>query len=253
MTQTATLTAIRRVRQSWTQSRTITTLAPGEFHVWLAPLDPTRAGEFEQLLSPDERAKAACYRFAEHRRQFIVARGFLRSILGGYLEADPASIRFEFNEYGKPSMPGHPDQTIKFNLSHSGDLALYAFALESEIGVDIECVKSSVINDGMLSHCLTPWEIAYFHTLDGRSRESFFFDCWVRKEAFLKLRGDGFMTPPNQIEVSSTIPSSKSFTNLRFRSQLSALSIQDLPVIPGYKAAIALEGFGLEGKFFTAG
>ena len=253
MDQINTLTTVREVRKNWDPSRPIPAIGKDEFHVWLARLNEGRAVEFEHVLSTDEREKAACYRFPQHRKQFIVARGLLRSILGRYLDTDPGHIEFEYNEYGKPLIAGAEGSTFKFNLSHSGDLALYAFTHNREIGVDIEYIKTSVIHASMLSQCLTPWEVAYLCTLTGRAREAFFYDCWVRKEAYLKLRGDGFATPPNKIEVSGAIASSARFNRSRTWLFKPPVSFHETPAIRGYSAVVVVEEPDLKGKFWIAG
>jgi 4'-phosphopantetheinyl transferase len=253
MAQSNTLTTVREVRKNWDPPRPIPAIEEDEFHVWLARLNEGRSVEFEHVLSDDERENAARYRFPQHRKQFVVARGLLRSILGRYLDTDPAQIRFEYNEFGKPRIAGEAGSAFKFNLSHSGDLALYAFTREREIGVDIEYLKTSVIHASMLSQCLTPWEAAYLCTLSGRDRESFFFDCWVRKEAYLKLRGDGFATPPNKIEVSGAIASSAKFNRSRTGLFTPPVSFHETPAIRGYSAVVAVEEPDLKGKFWIAG
>ena len=72
----------------------------------------------------------------------MAARGFLRAILGLYLDCTPTELRFKYTEYGKPSL-ANPDvnSNLSFNLAHSGKLALYGITLERAIGVDIEQVR----------------------------------------------------------------------------------------------------------------
>src|SRR5687768_117235 len=112
------------VIDSFWQSPGDLSLETNEAHLWLAPLDVKNVVELEQVISHDERARAARFRFDLHRKQFITARGFLRIILGKYLLTKPQHIRFEYGEFGKPSIVG--ESAIKFNVSHSGNLAFYA-------------------------------------------------------------------------------------------------------------------------------
>ena len=110
-------------------------------HVWTVrqqAADPVVA-RFESLLTPDERERAARFLFDHLRRSFIIARGALRVLLGRYLDTDPAGIRFAYGEKGKPTL-SQPAR-VRFNVSHSGGLALYALTLDCEIGVDVEQMR----------------------------------------------------------------------------------------------------------------
>jgi 4'-phosphopantetheinyl transferase len=217
-------------------------LENGEAHVWLANLDKINAAKLLQILSHDERARAERFRFEQDKKRFIAARGFLRIILGRYLKTSPQQIRFEYKKYGKPSIAGETQLEIKFNLSHSDNLGLYAFTRKQEIGIDLESLKSDFIEEGIVLQCLTPQEKNCFQTLNENERESFFFDCWTRKEAYLKASGDGFLIPPNQIETLLHNSFPPNFVSSINKPPQPTFSFQKLPTIPGYKAALAVEG-----------
>jgi 4'-phosphopantetheinyl transferase len=215
-------------------------LETNEAHVWLARLDGETA-EFERLISDDERVRAGRFRFERDKKRFIAARGFLRVILGKYLQTNPRRIQFEYNKYGKPFLNRESQSSIKFNLSHSDDLALYAFTNGREIGIDIERIKPSFVEEGMVSQCLTAQEIVRFRMLPNTERDSFFFDCWTRKEAYLKACGDGLSLPANQIETSLFSKSPDGFFADNTESRLRRQSFQKVPSIPGCAAALAVE------------
>ncbi len=220
-----------------------------EAHIWLARLDEKNTPELVQILSDEERIRAARFRFERDKKNFIEARGFLRIILGRYLKTSPHKLRFEYNKYGKPSI-AKIHREIKFNLSHSDGLALYAVTREREIGVDLERIKPDFIEEGMVSFCLTPRETAHFQMLSETERVSFFFDCWTLKEAYLKASGDGFLIPPNQIETSLFIGYQPDFVNSVPAIRQPHFSLQKLHLIPGYTAALAVEGNKLPLKFW---
>jgi 4'-phosphopantetheinyl transferase len=234
---------------SFWQSPGDLSLEINEAHLWLTPLDVNDVGELEQVISYDERARAARFRFDLHRKQFIAARGFLRIILGKYLRTNPQHIRFEYGEFGKPSIAG--ESAIKFNVSHSGSLAFYAVTRSREIGVDIEQIKPSFADDGMVSFCLTAQEKAHLQTLPKNKRELFFFECWTRKEAFLKACGNGLSTPVNQIETLSYSGVPLNSLEVGFGYQTACWSLQSIPFIPGYAAAIAIQGSSPRLKFWS--
>jgi len=223
---------------SWFSATEIPRLENDEAHVLLARLDEEKAAPLEQTLSNDERARAERFRFERDKKHFIVARGLLRKILGKYLNENPRLIRFEYNKFGKPSIAGESQTAIRFNLSHSDGLALYAVSRGRQIGVDVERIKPSLIEDEMLSQVFTSKEIAHFQNLNGNERNTFFFDCWTRKEAYLKACGSGLSLPANQIETLFSSQFSAQFAN----SQQTSFSLQNLPSISGYAAALAVEG-----------
>src|SRR5262245_49624616 len=112
-----------------------------EVHVWRAVLDrtPMRVRSLRQLLAANEQGRADRFRFQKDREHFIVARGLLRIILGRYLNRQPNQLRFGYSQYGKPALSeesGCPG--LRFNLSHSHGLALFAVSRGREVGVDIE-------------------------------------------------------------------------------------------------------------------
>ena len=117
--------------------------AENEIHLWRAPLDiaPDKLNGFEALLQPDESERAARFRFPHHRARYTAARGILRSILGIHLGFPPQNLRFAYGEHGKPGLAEPVGTRLEFNLSHSGDLAVYAVALGRRVGVDVERIK----------------------------------------------------------------------------------------------------------------
>src|SRR5262245_26819819 len=85
-------------------------LPDDQVHVWRARLDllDSQSEEFRDSLSVDEQQRAARFHFEKDRRHFIAARGFLRRILGQYLRANPAELRFTYNQFGKPALLDAP-------------------------------------------------------------------------------------------------------------------------------------------------
>ena len=70
--------------------------------------DAARLDSLFEILAPEERERAARFRFAEHRRQYIICRGTLREILSRYVELNPARIAFVYNRHGKPGLRDSP-------------------------------------------------------------------------------------------------------------------------------------------------
>ncbi len=165
--------------------------APGaSVDVWRAELDAVEE-ELVELLSPEERARAARIAKAENRVRWMRARGALRALLGDYLQSDPATLTFVAGPRGKPALRGRGELT--FNLSHSGTLALYAFTKGAAVGVDVELLDRRTHRDdvALAERAFGPDVAGRLRTLRPTERRRGFLCEWVRYEAQLKCLGVG--------------------------------------------------------------
>lgn len=225
-------------------------LESNEIHIWAARLDAENISKSERIISVDERARADRFRFEAHRNQFIAARGILRNLLGEYLQAEARELRFQYGEFGKPAIADEHLTGITFNISHSENLALFAVTREREIGVDIERINPSMVDAGTLSQCLTEQEKNYLYSLAVEKRNLFFFECWTRKEAYVKGCGKGLSLPVNEIETLSFTNSSMDFAEGGPGFRPSFWSLRSIPFIPGYAAALAVAEEGSRLRFW---
>jgi 4'-phosphopantetheinyl transferase len=171
-------------------------LAPGEIHLWRATLDhPVRLAGAEAVLSREEILRAGRFAGALDRQRFIAAHGALRMVLGLYLSADPQSLEFRTGPMGKPALV-QTFTDLRFNLSHSGDLALIAVARGREVGVDVERLQRDIEFDPIVEHYFEPAEVWDLRTAPPQERVERFFDLWTRKEACVKAEGGGLGLPP---------------------------------------------------------
>ena len=179
-------------------------LPPNEVHVWRVCLDGTPGfSVLADMLSPSERHKAMRFRFSRDRDCYVVTRGILRYLLGCYLRQDPCSLQLTVNEFGKPFLvTERSSDAIHFNVSHSHELALLAFVREREIGVDLEYVRSQLDVLALAQQFFAPGEVAELHRLDPTLRTAGFFNCWTRKESYIKARGLGLSLPLDRFQVS---------------------------------------------------
>jgi 4'-phosphopantetheinyl transferase len=180
-------------------------LDEGEAHVWLASLDvtPARLAPLRALLNDEERARADRFLQKLHRIRSAAARGILRQLLGRYLDVEPGSVQFQTNAFGKPSLAGpagHFD--LRFNLSHSHGLALFAFARGRELGVDLERIRPTFDTLRIAGRFFAPAEAARLRALSPEEQPFAFFECWSRKEAYIKARGDGLHRRLDSFEVA---------------------------------------------------
>jgi 4'-phosphopantetheinyl transferase len=183
-----------------------------EVHSWSVRLD-VAPDDYSATLADDERARSARLRFEHDRRRFIVARGALRTLLGRYLGIHPAAIRFVYNSYGKPELSPDLSSGLRFNLSHSADLALIAIAADAAVGVDVEQIRPQP----------DAAAIGSLHLNDQA-----FFRWWTRKEAYVKARGEGL-----ELDAASPDPAPP-----------RGWTLHPLHPAPGYVGALAIEGSG---------
>ncbi len=165
-------------------------LVDGVVDVWRADLSDEEGERERALLSPDERERAARFVRAELGLHWAHARGILRALLGVYIGVDPAGLRFAVGPHGKPELTGAA-AAVRFNLSHSGTVALYAFARDREVGVDVELPRRPRDIDAIAARTFGAAETARLRALDPTQREHEFLRAWVRYEAVLKCRGTG--------------------------------------------------------------
>ena len=216
-------------------------LGAGEVHVFAARLDDPAAAP-PPWLSPDERRRAARFHFERDRRRFAAARGILRAILGRYLGLDPSALGFAYGHHGKPALAS-PSAGPRFNVSHSGGLALLAFAAEHEVGVDVEQERPVPEMDSIRERNFSARENAELGVLPEAERGRAFFRCWTRKEAFIKAIGDGLSYPLDAFDV--TVAPGEPARLLRVGGDPDAarrFHLEGLEPAHGFAAALAVWG-----------
>jgi 4'-phosphopantetheinyl transferase len=155
------------------------------------------------LLSDAERERASRFVFDRDRRRFIVSRARLRQLLAARLGVPPESVEFTYGAHGKPAIVlGPADPDLRFNVSHCNDLAVYAFSYGLDVGVDVEAVRALPDADRIAARFFSPREKEAYRALDSRDKPLGFFNCWTRKEAFIKALGDGLGHPLDSFDVS---------------------------------------------------
>ena len=180
-------------------------LTDDDVHVWRASLALSSPWlqHLRSTLVADELHRALRFHFQVDRERFIAARGLLRIILARYLDLEPGQLRFSYGPGGKPWLaPGQAAGGLSFNLSHSHDLALFAFARGREVGVDVERVGRDVLEKGLAERFFAPGEVAALQALPPDRQVEAFYHVWTCKEAYLKARGEGLLVPLDEFEVS---------------------------------------------------
>jgi 4'-phosphopantetheinyl transferase len=192
-------------RGDWLPATGPIELAPDEVHVWRidvagsAAIDPAAL----ETLSEAERARAARFHFEADRRRFVASHVALRGTLASYLGAQPSSLAFGDGTHGKPFVDApERGRSLRFSLSHSGDLALVAVSLGCEVGVDIERVRPREDLAGFVARYLSPREREALERIPSGDRLRAFFETWALKEAYLKACGDGLLRELDAFDVT---------------------------------------------------
>lgn len=205
-----------------------------------------------QMLSSDELIRADGFKFRADSQRFIAAHGQLRIILGQYMEVKSDGLRFHQTEYGKPyvvcerSLP-----PPNFNMSHSHDLVLYAFANQRAVGVDVEYIRPELAEEQIAERFFSFREIHALRSLPVELRAKSFFNCWTRKEAFIKAKGMGLSIPLDQFDVT-LLPGEPAalLKTIWDETEARRWSLHDIDVGQDFAAAIAVEGHDREIKYW---
>jgi 4'-phosphopantetheinyl transferase len=177
----------------------------GTVEVASVRLDPglPAVGELAKCLSDEERGRANRFIFERDRCRFIVGRAHLRYQLGSRLGVRPEALELVYGPYGKPALSRRfADTDLHFNISHSEDIAVYAFARGREVGIDVEAVRAIHDADAIVERFFSVRENRAYRALDPGDKPLGFFNCWTRKEAFIKAIGDGLQYPLDRFDVS---------------------------------------------------
>jgi 4'-phosphopantetheinyl transferase len=228
-------------------------LAEDEVHLWRVDLAAVATGEqrWQQILSEEERARAARFHFRQDRRYFTATRALLRIILGGYADSDPKALVFHYSEKEKPSLsPAKSGRQIEFNVTHSGNVALLAFTQGRDVGVDVEKVRQDFEHEAIARRFFSEQEQRQLAALAPDERYSGFFRCWTRKEAYIKAQGVGLSLPLDQFDVSLSPGDEKALLATRpDQKEAARWSLQEVPAEEGYVAALCVRGEGWRLRF----
>ena len=213
-----------------------------EVHIWMFELsaDPPALEYFRSQLPPDEVSRADRFCFAHLRESFVIAHGGLRCLLAAYLGGRPTEVSFCYNEQGKPRL-ADPAARLRFNLSHSGAQAACAFALDCDLGVDIEQIRRVADIFDIARRFFSADECADLESTAIEEREGAFFNCWTRKEAYIKAVGGGLSIPLDSFCVS-LIPGQAARLISNREGSAAAWNIEAFDPGPGYRGAVAYNG-----------
>ncbi len=222
----------------------MTQLEPDEVHIWWTrpAEDPALADGIEAVLSEDELLRLRRVTSPASREVRARLRAWLRHVIGPYCGVAPRDLVFDTATEGKPAVrrtAGMPD--VRFNLSHSAEVAVLAVSQGIELGVDIEAVRERRNLDRLIEDWCSPQEQAHLRAVDPSRRLSAFLACWTRKEAYLKAMGTTESVDPTSFTVS--IPPdepARLISNSRAPEHVTRWHLIELDLADGFITTLAV-------------
>jgi len=203
----------------------------------------------ESILSAEENRRAARFHFSIDRHRFILSHGALRDILARYLYLSPEDVHFEIGKHGKPVIAS--EAKLDFNLSHSGDFALIAIANGHRVGVDVEKHRQDMEHEKIAKRFFSEMEKSELQKLPDDQKMIGFFNCWTRKEAYIKAHGLGLLLPLDNFDVSLSPNESTVLRATRPDTrEVSRWTLSSLDVHSDHSGAVAVEGRKMDFRFW---
>ncbi len=214
-----------------------------EVHVWQVDLDAweKEASSLFELLNPEERERAARFKFPPPRNQFVISRALLRRALGRYLQVEPRDIHFRTTGNSKPELAESSD--IRFNLSHTAGVTVFAIARHRQVGVDVERIRKDTNALELAERFFSPQEVEWLRAQPASDHLASFFSCWTAKEAYIKAQGEGLSLPLDSFGVLP-IPQSSELQLKVYKDpeESKRWSMWRLDLGPDLRGALAVEG-----------
>ena len=201
--------------------------AESEIHVWRIELGDVDLDAAADVLDSEERERARRLRVPAAHRRFVASRAALRKILGRYVGARPETVAFSYGPAGKPRLERTAE--LRFNLSHSGDLALCAIRVGGEVGVDVEAIRPLRDASRLVQRHFSSGEREAWKDLRPGRRLEGFYRTWTRKEAMLKSVGLGLTYPLERVDTCGGVLAGE------------PCWVSALDPGPGYTAAVAAD------------
>jgi len=215
--------------------------ADREIQIWAVELRASGdvISRCRSWLSADEQGRAGRFHFERHSRAFILGRAVLRALLGGLLEIPPGEVRFSYGPKGKPAL-ADSGCALRFNCSNSANLAVYAFTHGCEIGIDVEALRPIPDMEKIAARFFAAEEAGELMALAERDRPQAFFNCWTRKEAYIKAVGEGLAVPLSSFRVTLRPGVPAEMLSLGGSAEAAqAWTLEEFAPAPGFVGALA--------------
>jgi len=244
----------------WPEGPQKPTVPLGSIDVWRLRLDDAQLDDLSpryeadrSVLAPDEVARASRFHFAKDRIRFTRCRSVLRHVLGRYLDVAAQGVRFNYTPAGKPELAADQNtRGLRFNVSHSDQMALIAVGVGVRLGVDIERMRADVNAAELSERFFSSRERESLRSLPESLRVAAFYACWTRKEAFLKATGEGLAFPLSDFSVSVDPEKEARLEEIRGNAHAARQwSLIDVHAAVGFRSAVAAESPALAVATFT--
>jgi 4'-phosphopantetheinyl transferase len=219
----------------------------GDVGVWLVTLPTTDAcyAKAWSVLGQDERERANRLMREEDRTLWIGTRALLRRVLAARLSTEPEFIVFGEGPNGKPALSEPAgSEWLHFSVSHSGAVAAIAVARDRRVGIDVERIQQDLSWEPIAARFFSSADVAVIKDRPPADRSRAFFDCWVRKESYLKGLGlgltralDDFSVPTGSAAGVVEDPAVRASSGVEHRWRVHPIDVPD-----GYVAALAVQG-----------
>ena len=230
---------------AWRAPATIGWQRQDEVRVWLTGLDlgPRAVARLAGYLSDDESARARRFHFGRDATRFVVGRASLRLRLAECLDVAPTVIRFHYGAHGKPELAPPFDRSgLQFNASHTDGIGLIALTRGRRVGVDIERIRPMPDLHDIAARMFSPAERRALRGLPPIQQPAGFFNCWTRKEAYVKAVGTGLLHPLTRFTVSLEPGEPARLEDIDGDAVAAGRwRLEALESIPGCAAALAVE------------
>ncbi len=231
--------------EGWVRNAAPEPLRDGQVALWRVWTDDLPAGRLEELaalLNGEERSRAERFRFDRDRNRYIVSRASLRLLLGEYTQTRATDLEFVYGDQGKPAL-ATPIDEVEFNLSHSADLCLFAFANFRRVGIDIESKERDVSFVELAMRFFSKSEYEAIRQLSPSNRREAFYAVWTRKEAYIKALGEGVTHGLDNFSVTVDPESETVLVNSKRDPEASSLwQLRSFQPAEDFAGAVAAEG-----------
>jgi 4'-phosphopantetheinyl transferase len=219
-------------------------LEKGQAVAWFAFLtDLTpNADNLRATLAHNEIERAERFKFQKDKEQYVLGRGFLREILSGYCGIEADRLRFRYGARGKPYLiEEQAGSNFMFNYAQTKAAVLCAITRDAEIGVDLEYVTNEIDDQALAEQYFSPDEATALSALPVGARQRAFLQCWTRKEAYIKAKGEGLYLDLKSFEVFDSAESAVRLHIANNPKESARWTLADLDVPGNYVAALAIE------------
>ena len=225
-------------------------LRDDEVHVWHVDLTAWQkeADWLIERLDPEERERAARFKFPGPRNQFLISRAMLRQALGCYLRIEAGEIRFRTTANGKPELAAGSAlhfNDLRFNLSHTEGATVFAIARHRQVGVDVERIRPDTNALELAERFFSRPEVQWLQSQPASEQIPSFFTCWTGKEAYIKAHGAGLSIALNSfgvLPVPTTAGAELQLEVYDDPQETRRWSMWPLELGSGLRAALAVEG-----------